>query len=134
MKTDGKKNNMVVVLDFGSQVAKLIANGARKANVYSVILPFNASLKEILEYDPVGIILSGGPASVLDKNAPSLDPEVFRLGIPILGICYGLQLMAHLLDGRVEEGQFGEYGKREITTMNTSGTPLEGLALKQLLG
>lgn len=130
--SNGKKNNTVVVLDFGSQVAKLIANEARKAKVYSVILPFNAGLGKILEHDPVGIILSGGPASVLDKKAPSIDPKIFGLGIPILGICYGHQLMAHLLGGQVKKGQSGEYGRREITIMDADRTPLEGFCAKTI--
>ncbi|PIR12905.1 glutamine-hydrolyzing GMP synthase [Candidatus Falkowbacteria bacterium CG11_big_fil_rev_8_21_14_0_20_39_10] len=130
--SNGNKGNTVVVLDFGSQVAKLIANEARKAKIYSVIFPFNADLREILEHDPVGIILSGGPASVLDKKAPSVDLKIFRLGIPVLGICYGHQLMAHLLGGYVEKGQSGEYGRREITTMDADRTPLEGFGPKTI--
>ena len=85
----------IVVLDFGAQYSQLIARRIRELNVFSVVLPCTASLEEIRSYSPVGIILSGGPSSVYDKDAPVADPAIFDLGLPVLGICYGLQFMVH---------------------------------------
>jgi GMP synthase (glutamine-hydrolysing) len=101
----------IVILDFGSQYTQVIARRIRECNVYSVILPFDTPAGEISALAPKGIILSGGPASVFDSRAPKPDPEVFNLGIPLLGICYGLQLMGFFLDGKVEKGLKREYGK-----------------------
>jgi GMP synthase (glutamine-hydrolysing) len=101
----------VLVLDFGSQYTQLIARRIREHNVYSEILPFNASLEEIRAFAPRGIILSGGPASVYDGGAPLPDPGVFSLGVPVLGICYGMQVMAHMLGGRVAGARKREYGR-----------------------
>src|SRR5437868_12052681 len=80
-----------LVLDFGAQYSQLIARRIREQNVFSVVLPCNASLEEIRSYSPIGIVLSGGPSSVYDKDAPPADPAIFKLGLPVLGICYGLQ-------------------------------------------
>ena len=91
----------IVVLDFGAQYSQLIARRIREQNVFSVVLPCNATLEEIRSYSPVGIILSGGPSSVYDKDAPVADQGVFDLGLPVLGICYGLQFMVHALGGKV---------------------------------
>ncbi len=85
----------IVVLDFGAQYSQLIARRIREQNVFSVVLPCTASLEEIRSYSPVGIILSGGPSSVYDTDAPPADPRVLELGVPVLGICYGLQFMVH---------------------------------------
>ncbi len=101
----------IVILDFGSQYTQVIARRVRECNVYSVILRYNTSAKEIAALKPNGIILSGGPSSVYSKKAPLPDKAIFALGIPILGICYGLQLLAHYLGGKVERGQKREYGK-----------------------
>ena len=90
----------VIVLDFGSQYTQVIARRIREANVYSKVLPFNTSISAIKKLNPVGIVLSGGPASVLVKGAPKPKQAIFSLGIPILGICYGLQLMGTMLGGR----------------------------------
>jgi GMP synthase (glutamine-hydrolysing) len=100
----------VIILDFGSQYTQVIARRIRESQVYSQILPFHTSAKEIKALRPRGIILSGGPASVFAKNAPQPDPGIFKLGIPILGICYGMQLMAHRLGGKVEHSTHREYG------------------------
>ena len=99
-----------VIIDFGGQYTQLIARRIRSLNVFSQVLPYTATLQEILALSPGGIILSGGPASVTDPGAPSCDPELFRRGIPVLGICYGMQLMGHLLGGRVAVTEKREYG------------------------
>jgi len=105
----------IVVLDFGAQYSQLIARRIREQNVFSVVLPCNASLEEIRSYSPVGIVLSGGPSSVYDKDAPAMDKRVFDLGVPVLGICYGLQLMVHLLGGKVHAAQKREYGHAQVS-------------------
>lgn len=106
----------IIILDFGSQYNQLIARRVREAKVYSEILPYSTSIsiEKILKYNPKGIIFSGGPDSVYEKNAPLITKEIFNLGIPILGICYGMQLMAYLLGGKVREGKKHEYGKTEL--------------------
>ena len=90
----------IVVLDFGAQYSQLIARRIREQNVFSVVLPCTAGLEEIRSYSPVGIILSGGPCSVYDADAPPADPRVLELGLPVLGICYGLQFMVYTLAAR----------------------------------
>jgi GMP synthase (glutamine-hydrolysing) len=101
----------IVILDFGSQYTQVIARRIRECNVYSVIVRYDTPAKEIAELEPKGLVLSGGPSSVYAKDAPLPDPAIFELGIPMLGICYGLQLMAHYLGGKVEPGLKREYGK-----------------------
>ncbi len=108
-------DELIVILDFGAQYTQLIARRVREAHVYSEILPFDTPLAEIAARKPSGIIFSGGPSSVYAAGAPSVSEEVYRLGVPILGICYGLQLMAMQLGGAVTPGSTGEYGKAEIT-------------------
>ncbi len=100
----------IVVLDFGAQYSQLIARRIRELKVFSVVLPFNASLQEIRSYSPAGIILSGGPSSVYDSDAPLADKSVFELGVPVLGICYGLQFMVYALGGKVLPAAKREYG------------------------
>ena len=104
----------ILILDFGSQYTQLIARSVREKGVFSEIQPYNFSLKKIREAPPAGIILSGGPASITAKGAPLVAPELFKLRIPILGICYGMQLITHLLGGRVERSTRREYGKAEL--------------------
>ncbi|MBM4146226.1 MAG: glutamine-hydrolyzing GMP synthase [Nitrospira sp.] len=104
----------ILVLDFGSQYTQLIARRVRENKVYSEIFPFNASIEKIRNFNPKGIILSGGPSSVYDKGSPIPDLAIFELGVPVLGICYGMQLMAHCLGGRVGKAQKREYGKAEL--------------------
>src|SRR6266571_171177 len=101
----------ILILDFGSQYTQVIARRVRECNVYSVILKYDTSAAEIAALKPKGIILSGGPASVYARKAPLPDPAIFKLDIPVLGVCYGLQIMAHFLGGKVEPGQKREYGK-----------------------
>ncbi|GAA6744208.1 glutamine-hydrolyzing GMP synthase [Thermus antranikianii] len=106
---------MVLVLDFGSQYTRLIARRLRELRVFSLILPGRASLEEILKHKPQALILSGGPNSVFDPDAPRPDPRVLTLGLPTLGICYGMQLLAQELGGRVERIGRAEYGKALLT-------------------
>ncbi len=119
--------NKVLIIDYGSQVTQLIARRVREAGVYSEILPSWASSEEIKGRDPGAIILSGGPSSVEDQGAPALSPAVLELGVPVLGICYGLQLLAHHLGGVLARSADREYGPAELTV--TGSCPLfEGLA------
>ena len=111
----------IIVLDFGGQYAQLIARRIRELNVYSVLLPHDTPWDEIERRRPVGIILSGGPASVYDDDAPQADPRLWEGTIPVLGICYGVQLMAHQLGGRVAPAERREYGPATIrATSNDS--------------
>ncbi|MBW8869381.1 MAG: glutamine-hydrolyzing GMP synthase, partial [Acidobacteriales bacterium] len=110
----------IVVLDFGAQYSQLIARRVREQNVFSAVLPCNAKLEEIRKYSPVGIILSGGPSSVYDADAPAADPKVFELGLPVLGICYGLQFMAHTLGGKVRAAKHREYGHAQVSITHES--------------
>jgi GMP synthase (glutamine-hydrolysing) len=104
----------VIILDFGGQYTQLIARRVRELGVYSEIVPFNTSAEEIRRKNPRGIILSGGPCSVYEEGAPHPDPEIIRMGVPALGICYGLQLMAYFLGGEVKPSMRREYGDAEI--------------------
>jgi GMP synthase (glutamine-hydrolysing) len=108
-------NEQIVLLDFGSQYTQVIARRVREANVYSTILRFDTPAAEIAKLKPKGIILSGGPSSVYADDAPLPDKAIFNLGVPVLGICYGVQLFAHFLGGKVEKGQRREYGKAALT-------------------
>jgi GMP synthase (glutamine-hydrolysing) len=119
----------ILVLDFGSQYTQLIARRIRENKVYSEIFPFNAPNVDIKSFRPKGIILSGGPSSVYDPNAPLPDPEVFDLGIPILGICYGMQLIAQCLGGRVAKAKKREYGKAELV-IDDRGDIFKGIPIK----
>jgi GMP synthase (glutamine-hydrolysing) len=110
----------IVVLDFGAQYSQLIARRIREQKVFSVVLPCTASLDEIRSCSPVGIVLSGGPCSVYDEGAPTADERIFTLGLPVLGICYGLQLMAHKLGGKVRAAEKREYGHAVVEVLNGS--------------
>ena len=113
-------NEQIVILDFGSQYTQVIARRVREASVYSTILRFDTPAEEIRKLAPKGIILSGGPSSVYAKGAPLPDKAIFKLGVPILGICYGVQIFAHSLGGKVEKGQRREYGKATLTIKDKS--------------
>lgn len=106
--------NGILILDFGSQYNQLIGRRIREMQVYSEIIPFNTPLEQIREKKPRGIILSGGPSSVNAQEAHLVDKELYNLGVPVLGICYGMQLTAHLLGGEVKKGERGEYGRAEL--------------------
>ena len=108
------QHEKVLVLDFGGQYNQLIARRVREQSVYCDLKPCDMTIEEIKQYAPKGIIFTGGPNSVYDENSPHIDPEIFRLGIPVLGICYGAQLMAYTLGGKVESATTREYGKSDI--------------------
>ncbi|HVO32679.1 MAG TPA: glutamine-hydrolyzing GMP synthase, partial [Elusimicrobiota bacterium] len=105
---------MIIILDFGSQYTQLIARRVREANVYCEILPFRATLDDIKAKSPSGIILSGGPSSVYQADAPRPDSKLWDLGLPVLGICYGMQLMTEHFGGRVKKADHREYGPAQI--------------------
>lgn len=115
-----RPNEMVIVLDFGGQYNQLIARRVRDLGVYSELLPYNTSVEKIKELNPKGIIFSGGPASVYEEKSPMADERIYDLGIPVLGICYGMQLMTHHLQGKVERANKREYGKAIISITNDS--------------
>jgi len=113
-------HSRILILDFGSQYTQVIARRIRECQVYSEIVPFDTPAAEVARLKPNGLILSGGPASVYDKGAPHLNPEIFSLGIPVLGICYGMQLMAHHMGGEVEFSARREYGPGMLRITNSS--------------
>jgi GMP synthase (glutamine-hydrolysing) len=117
----------IVVLDFGAQYSQLIARRIREQKVFSVVLPFNASLDEVRSYSPAGIVLSGGPSSVYDKGAPHADKRVFELGVPVLGICYGLQFMVYALGGKVRPAGKREYGHAKVELQVGDSRLFQGL-------
>lgn len=117
----------IIILDFGSQYTQLIARRVRELGVFSEIYPYHLSLSEIRAMEPAGIILSGGPSSISDKNAPMISPEIYELGIPLLGICYGMQLSAHLLGGQVEKSTHREYGKAHLDLIKKDSILFRGV-------
>ncbi|MBC8144817.1 MAG: gamma-glutamyl-gamma-aminobutyrate hydrolase family protein, partial [bacterium] len=104
----------ILILDFGSQYTQLIARKVRECSVYAEIHPYNISIDRIREMNPVGIILPGGPSSVYEDGAPHSDPAIFDLGTPVLGLCYGLQLIAHQLGGEVNSSARKEFGRAHL--------------------
>jgi GMP synthase (glutamine-hydrolysing) len=120
----------VVVLDYGGQYSQLIARRIRDCGVFSELLPHHVPLEEVVKRKPRGIILSGGPASVYAPGAPHLDRGLLDLGVPVLGICYGMQLLVHDLGGRVEQADVGEFGRSELT-VTESGVLLAGMPKEQ---
>ena len=114
------KNELILILDFGGQYNQLIARCVRECNVYSEVVPYDISIEKIKEKNPKGIIFTGGPASVYGEDAPRCDEAIFNLGIPVLGICYGMQLMTHILGGKVERANKREYGATEVSINNSS--------------
>jgi len=113
-------HDKIIVLDFGSQYTQLIARRIRELGVYSEIKPFNTTLEDIKEAEPKAIIFSGGPASVWDPGSPTIDREIFNLNIPILGICYGMQITTHLLGGKVERSEKREFGPAKLQILDHS--------------
>ena len=111
------RHEKVLVLDFGGQYNQLIARRVRDLNVYCDLKPCDMTMEEIRDYDPVGIIFTGGPNSVYEQSSPHIPAEIFSLGIPVLGICYGCQLIAYTLGGKVTHAETSEYGKREIRVL-----------------
>jgi GMP synthase (glutamine-hydrolysing) len=110
----------IVILDFGSQYVQLIARRIREQNVHSVVLPCTAKIEEIRAQNPIGIVLSGGPCSVYDADAPPADPAILEIGLPVLGICYGLQFITHHLGGRVRSAVKREYGPADVEVIDTA--------------
>ena len=111
---------MIAILDFGSQYSELIARRIRETEVYSEVLSYRTTAAQLRDLNPKGIILSGGPSSVYDDRAPLCDPEIWNLGIPVIGVCYGMQLMVQQLGGLVERAERGEYGKANLLVDSTS--------------
>ena len=117
---DGLVDGPVLVVDFGAQYAQLIARRVREAHVYSEIVPHTATAEDLLAHRPQGIILSGGPKSVNETPAPTIDPAIYESGVPILGICYGAQLLTQQLGGEVARTGRGEYGRTTMTLTERS--------------
>ncbi len=117
----------IVILDFGSQYTQLIARRIRELNVFSVVLPCTASTAEILALKPQGLVLSGGPSSVYDADAPAADPAVLTLGLPVLGICYGLQFIVHHMGGKVRPAAKREYGHADVSLVHPPGASATAL-------
>lgn len=125
-----KHHEMVVVLDFGGQYNQLIARRIRDLGVYSELIPYNTPVEKIKEMNPKGIVFSGGPSSVYEENAPHVDPAIYELGLPIFGICYGMQLMSHQNEGKVQRAGKREYGKSDVVFQENSDL-IKGLELNQ---
>src|SRR5882672_1317644 len=117
----GERQQTVLILDFGSQFSQLIARRVREAKVYCELVPGTTPWPELKERHPAGLILSGGPASVYDPAAPQVDPDALRAGVPVLGICYGMQLIAHHLGGKVDPGHAREYGPALLSVREPTG-------------
>src|SRR5207248_10873837 len=115
-------DEVVPILDFGAQYAQLIARRVREKGVYSELVRHDISAEELGKLNPKGIILSGGPSSVYEPNAPKCDPKIFELGVPILGICYGMQLGAQILGGQVKPAKAREFGREKLHV--TANDPL----------
>ena len=128
--TDGSVTEEVVVLDYGGQYSQLIARRVRECGVFSELLPHHVGVAEVARRRPKGLILSGGPASVYAPDAPALDPALLELGIPVLGICYGMQLLTRSLGGEVQSAEVGEFGRSQLT-VKEHGRLLAGLPADQ---
>ena len=116
-----RSNETILVLDFGGQYNQLIARRVRECHVYAEVHPYTMPVEEIRAMAPKGIIFTGGPNSVFGESALKYDPALFELGVPILGICYGAQLMAHALGGVVQTAETSEYGKTDVVIMDDDG-------------
>ena len=131
ISADGvRRSSEVVVLDYGGQYSQLIARRIRECGVFSELLPHHVPLQEVIDRKPRGIVLSGGPASVYAEGAPRLERGLLELGVPVLGICYGMQLLVHELGGRVEQAQVGEFGRSDLT-IREQGVLFEGMPKEQ---
>ena len=111
----------ILILDFGSQYTQLIARRVREAKVYCEIFPYNAGIEKVKAFRPKGLILSGGPSSVYDPGAPLIGKDHLELGVPVLGICYGMQLLTHVLGGQVAKSAKREFGRAELKIDNVAG-------------
>lgn len=121
----------MLVVDFGAQYAQLIARRVREANVYSEIVPHTITAAEVAARQPAGIVLSGGPSSVYETGSPELDPGILELGVPVLGICYGFQVMAQQLGGEVAHSGLREYGATDVTLAPIESVLLSGQPASQ---
>ena len=125
-------HEMILILDFGSQYTQLIARRVREARVYCEIVPFNADLSEYAGRNVRGYVLSGGPASLSDPDSPRMDPSFFDTDLPVLGVCYGMQLMAERFGGELVASHSREYGRAQFTALNGeqlfSGIPQQSVA------
>lgn len=126
------KKELVIVLDFGGQYNQLVARRVRECNVYCEIYSYKTDLEKIKAMNPKGIILTGGPNSCYEADSPTYSKELFELGIPVLGLCYGAQLMMHVLGGKVEKADHREYGKTEVLVDKTSSKIFEGVSEKTI--
>ena len=126
------KRELVIVIDFGGQYNQLVARRVRECNVYCEIYSYKTDLEKIKAMNPKGIILTGGPNSCYEPDSPTCDKELFELGIPVLGLCYGAQLMTHVLGGKVERTEAREYGKTEVLIDKTSSKVFEGVSEKTI--
>lgn len=126
------KKELVIVLDFGGQYNQLVARRVRECNVYCEIYSYKTDLEKIKAMNPKGIILTGGPNSCYEADSPTYSKELFELGIPVLGLCYGAQLMMHVLGGKVEKADHREYGKTEVLVDKTSSRIFEGVSEKTI--
>lgn len=126
------KNELVIVLDFGGQYNQLVARRVRECNVYCEIYSYKTDIQKIKDMNPKGIILTGGPNSCYEEDSPTYTKELFEIGIPVLGLCYGAQLMSHVLGGRVERADVREYGKTEVLVDKTESKIFEGVSPKTI--
>ena len=122
------KNELVIVIDFGGQYNQLVARRVRECNVYCEIYSYKIDIEKIKEMNPKGIILTGGPNSCYEEGAATYSKELFELGIPVLGLCYGAQLMQHILGGKVEKALVREYGKTEVIVDDETSPIFEGVS------
>ena len=124
------KKELVIVLDFGGQYNQLVARRVRECNVYCEIYSYKTDIEKIKAMNPKGIILTGGPNSCYEPDSPTYTDELFKLGIPVLGLCYGAQLMSHVLGGKVERADVREYGKTEVIIDKRESKVFEGVSEK----
>ena len=127
------KKELVIVIDFGGQYNQLVARRVRECNVYCEIYSYKTDLAKIKEMNPKGIILTGGPNSCYEADSPTYQKELFELGIPVLGLCYGAQLMMHVLGGKVEKAEVSEYGKTELLVDKTDSKIFENVSDKTIV-
>src|SRR5580704_10581032 len=120
-------DQFIPILDFGAQYAQLIARRVREAGVYSELVRPDISIDELKKLNPKGLILSGGPSSVYEPGAPKCDPKIFDLGVPVLGICYGMQLGAQILGGQVKPAKAREFGRAKLTVVSDVDPLVRGL-------
>lgn len=126
------KKELVIVLDFGGQYNQLVARRVRECNVYCEIYSYKTDIEKIKAMNPKGIILTGGPNSCYEPDSPTYTDELFKLGIPVLGLCYGAQLMSHVLGGKVERADVREYGKTEVIIDKRESKVFEGVSEKTI--